>query len=106
MLMLTLLFLLVEIRIERTRQSSRSDHWQKEPPVRVLWEGGGLNMAQDQGRDRKLVSDEPYEVEYIHKQFPKHSHEQVVNALNECKKQLQGSESREKIMECLRGKLR
>jgi hypothetical protein len=63
-------------------------------------------MAKDQGRDRKLVSDEPYEVEYIHKQFPKHSHEQVVKALDECKKQLHGSESREKIMDCLRGKLK
>lgn len=59
-----------------------------------------------QSRDRNLVSNEPYEVEYIHKQFPKFSHDQVVKALEECKKQLKGSESREKIMECLKGKLK
>jgi hypothetical protein len=56
--------------------------------------------------DRKLVSNEPYEVEYIHKQFPKHTHEQVVKALDECKAELGGSESRDKIMACLRGKLK
>jgi hypothetical protein len=61
---------------------------------------------KDWGRDRGLVSDEPYEVGYIHKQFPKHSHEAVVKALEECKRQLKGSESREKIMECLKGKLK
>jgi hypothetical protein len=61
---------------------------------------------KDLGRDRGLVSDEPYEVEYIHKQFPKHSHEAVVKALEECKRKLKGSESREKVMECLRGKLK
>jgi hypothetical protein len=64
------------------------------------------DQKQDQGRDRKLVSDEKYEVEYIHKQFPKHSHEAVVKALDACKAQLKGSESREKIMECLKGKLK
>lgn len=61
---------------------------------------------KDLGRDRKLVSGQPHEVEYIHKQFPKHSHEAVVKSLDECKKQLKGSESREKIMECLKGKLK
>lgn len=60
----------------------------------------------DQGRDRKLVSNEPYEVEYIHKQFPKHSHEQVKKALAEAKAELKGSEDREKIMEILRRKLK
>jgi hypothetical protein len=54
---------------------------------------------KDQGRDRNLVSDEPYEIEYIHKQFPGKTHEAVYKAVEKAKKQLKGSESREKIME-------
>jgi hypothetical protein len=61
---------------------------------------------KDLGRDRKLVSNQPFEVEYVHKQFPKYSHEAVVKAIDECKAQLKGSESRGKIMECLKGKLK
>jgi hypothetical protein len=71
-------------------------------------EGEG-NMADDKkdlGRDRKLVSDQSYEVEYIHQQFPNHSHKAVVKALDACKAQLKRSESREKIMECLKDKLK
>lgn len=57
-------------------------------------------------RDRSLVSNEPWEVETIHQHFPKHTHEAVVKAVADCKKNLGGSESREKIMECLQTKLR
>jgi hypothetical protein len=60
---------------------------------------------KDQGRDRNLVSDEPYEIEYIHQQFPGKTHEAVHKAVQEAKQQLKGSEDREKIMEIVRKKL-
>jgi hypothetical protein len=56
-------------------------------------------------RDRNLVSDEPYEIEYIHRQFPGKSHQEVESAIKEAKAQLGGSEDRERIMEFLRQKL-
>jgi hypothetical protein len=59
-----------------------------------------------QSQDRKLVSSEPWEVETIHRHFPAKSHAEVERALQEVKKELSGSESREKIMERLREKLR
>lgn len=57
-------------------------------------------------RDRSLVSDESWEIETIHRKFPKQTHEAVEKAVADCKKNLGGSESREKIMECLESKLR
>lgn len=60
---------------------------------------------QARGTDRALVSEEPWEVETIHKHFPKRSHQEVATALEAAKKQLKGSESREKIMEILQKKL-
>ena len=56
-------------------------------------------------RDRALVSDESYEVEYIHRKFPNSTHRQVVAAIGACKKDLNGSEDRRKIMACVRKKL-
>ena len=52
-----------------------------------------------------MVSAEPYEIEYIHRQFPKKSHQEIVRAVAEAKRELGGSESREKIMRHLRQKL-
>jgi hypothetical protein len=57
-------------------------------------------------RDRGLVSGEGYEVEYIHRQFPGHSHQQVERAIQEAKSELGGSENRGRIMEILRRKLK
>ncbi|MDB6129327.1 MAG: hypothetical protein JWM04_434 [Verrucomicrobiales bacterium] len=56
--------------------------------------------------DRALVSDEKWEVETIHQHFPKFSHEEVVKAIEEAKRELKGSESREKIMEKLKTRLK
>jgi hypothetical protein len=64
----------------------------------------GSNRSRN--TDRNLVSDEPYEVEYIHKQFPNHSHEEVARALSAAKAELKGSESREKIMSILKRTLK
>jgi hypothetical protein len=55
-------------------------------------------------RDRNLVSGEPYEIEYIHRQFPGRSHQEVVSAIKEAKAQLGGSEDRTRIMQILREK--
>jgi hypothetical protein len=57
-------------------------------------------------RDRNLVSSEPYEIEYIHQQFPGKSHQEVLKAVKEAKAQLGGSEDRDRIMEILRQKLK
>jgi hypothetical protein len=56
-------------------------------------------MRNAQDRDR--VSNESHEVEYIHRKFPKHSHEAVERAIREAKAQLGGSENRERLMEIL-----
>jgi hypothetical protein len=68
--------------------------------------GSIFPYMKDQGRDRGLVSNEPYEIEYIHQQFPNKSHQEVASAIEEAKKELRGSESRDKVMELLRQKLR
>ena len=60
---------------------------------------------QSRATDRALVSDEPWEIETIHKHFPKRSHQEIKSAVEAAKKQLKGSESREKIMEILKQKL-
>ena len=57
-------------------------------------------------RDRRLISGEPYEIEYIHSRFPGHSHGEVERALREAKSELSGSEDRGRIMELLRRKLK
>jgi len=62
-------------------------------------------QKQSQSRDRGFVSDEAHEVEYIHQQFPSHSHEEVHRALQAAKAELKGSEDRDRIMQILRTKL-
>ena len=52
-------------------------------------------------RDRDLVSEEPYEIEYIHRKFPSHSHEEVHRAIEAAKAELKGSEDRDAIMKYL-----
>lgn len=64
-----------------------------------------MKGQNSQSRDRSLVSDEPYEVEYIHRQFPNRSHEEVLDALKAAKAELKGSEDRDRIMQILRQKL-
>lgn len=56
-------------------------------------------------RDRNRVSDEPYEIEYIHRKFPNHSHQEVEAAIRQAKSEMGGSESREKLMEILNRRL-
>jgi hypothetical protein len=57
-------------------------------------------------RDHGLVSDEPHEIEYIHQQFPNHSHQEVHQAIKAAKAELKGSERRDRIMDILRRKLK
>jgi hypothetical protein len=61
---------------------------------------------KDQARDRRLVSNEPHEIEYIHRQyFPGKTHQEVATAIAEAKKELNGSNDREEIMKILWQKL-
>jgi hypothetical protein len=64
-----------------------------------------VETKQARATDRALVSEEPWEVETIHKHFPSRSHPEVARALEDAKKPLKGSESREKVMEILKKKL-
>ena len=57
-------------------------------------------------RDRNLLSGEAHEIEYIHRQFPGRSHQEVERAIREAKAQLGGTENRGRIMEILRQKLK
>jgi hypothetical protein len=65
-----------------------------------------MKRQHSQSRDRGLISEEPYEIEYIHRQFPNHSHEEVHQALKAAKAQLKGSENRDRIMQIMREKLK
>jgi hypothetical protein len=56
-------------------------------------------------RDRNLISSEPHEIEYIHRQFPGKTHGEVERAVREAKAQL-GSQDRARIMQILRQKLK
>lgn len=56
-----------------------------------------MNNSQDRNR----VSNEPYEIEYIHRQFPGKSHAEVEQAIQRAKSEMGGSESRERLMEIL-----
>ena len=57
------------------------------------------------GQDRDRVSDQPWEVETIHEHFPAKTHQQVKDALAACKQET-GSVQRDKIMACMKKKLR
>ena len=57
-------------------------------------------------RDRNRVSNESYEIEYIHRQFPNRSHEEVERAIREAKSQMSGSEDRTRMMEILKRSLK
>jgi hypothetical protein len=62
-------------------------------------------LTMRDNRDRELISEEPYEIEYIHRQFPNRSHEEVHRAIESAKAQLHGSEDRKKIMQLVRKSL-
>lgn len=57
-------------------------------------------------QDRNRVSNEPYEIEYIHRHFPNHSHQEVERAIRQAKSQMGGSEDRQKLMEILKQTLK
>jgi hypothetical protein len=61
--------------------------------------------SRSRSADRARVSSEPWEIENIHKHFKDHSHEEVVKAVEECKREISPSADREKIMKCLENRL-
>ena len=64
-------------------------------------------QTKETTKDRGLnqVSAEPWEVEYIHRQLPTHSQEEITRAADECKRELHGSTNRDEILNCVRRKL-
>ena len=69
-------------------------------------------MADDPHKkheDGWFVSSQPHELEYFQKQmaeeFPNVSGQQVAAAIAACRKEIQPSEGRQKLIECVRRKL-
>ena len=62
------------------------------------------------GQDRRTVSSQPHEtasfVEAIQREFLDHPHEAIMEALDECRKEIAPSEDRQKLAECVRARLR
>jgi hypothetical protein len=55
--------------------------------------------------DSARTSAEPWEIEFVHQQFPTYPEEEITRALAECKKELLGAKDRNKISKCVRRKL-
>ena len=66
-----------------------------------LHQRSGRNYDMRNSQDRNRVSNEPYEIEYIHRHFPNRSHQEVEKAIRQAKSQMGGSEDREKLMQIL-----
>ena len=62
-------------------------------------------MRQRRKDKRGRTSGEPWEFEYLHRQLPAYSGDDITRVLDECKKELQGSEDRGEIETCARKKL-
>jgi hypothetical protein len=65
-------------------------------------------MADDpnnRGTDRWFVSWQPHEIDYVLNHFPRHPRDRVRSAVEICKKLIQPSEGRQKLMECIRKRL-
>jgi hypothetical protein len=45
-------------------------------------------MHRNQGTEQEVVSSEAFEVEYVHRQFPNNSHEEVVHAIEQLQRTL------------------
>ena len=61
------------------------------------------------GQDRHFVSSQPHEtttfIESIQREFHDHPREAIVEAVEQCRKEIAPSESREKLTECVRARL-
>ena len=61
------------------------------------------NSQHDLSRDRRLVSEEPHEINYVverlAEQFPKQDRTDLRRIVTEAKRKIEPSESREKLME-------
>ena len=54
---------------------------------------------------RGRLSGEPWEFEYLHQQLPTYHGAEITRVLDECKKELEGSEDRKELATCARKKL-
>lgn len=52
------------------------------------------------------VRPEPWELEYVHREFPTHSEKELEPAIESCKKQLPDPKDRKRIAECVSKKIR
>ena len=56
-------------------------------------------------RNNRLASNGLWQIEYIHRQFPGKSHDEIVAALESAKRELNGCEDRRKVVNRMRQKL-
>ncbi|MFN7139764.1 MAG: hypothetical protein ACK4UN_10530 [Limisphaerales bacterium] len=52
-------------------------------------------------QDRPMNKVDAWEIEDIHRHFPKHTYDEVLEALQDCQEDLSGSTTREKILQCM-----
>jgi len=48
---------------------------------------------------------EPWETEFLHREMPTHSREELEKLTSDCKRELGGTKDRKKLVECARRKL-
>ncbi len=63
-------------------------------------------MTRDQKpkTDKQSNRAEPWEVEFIHHEFPTHQIDDVERAADECKEEVKPATDREKVLKCVRRK--
>jgi hypothetical protein len=77
--------------------------WQVFPTLSFgRWHVQCRNDMTKASRDNCLASNGLWQIEYIHRQFPGKSHDEVVSALESAKRELNGSEDRHKIAKLMR----
>ncbi|MDB6024634.1 MAG: hypothetical protein JWM68_857 [Verrucomicrobiales bacterium] len=62
-------------------------------------------MPKPEKNKQDQPASEPWEVEYVHHELPTYPEAEVTRVLDECKKELHGSEDRNKLVTCTRKKL-
>ncbi|MBA4148871.1 MAG: hypothetical protein H0X66_12215 [Verrucomicrobia bacterium] len=51
------------------------------------------------------IPTQPWQIEDIHRHFPKHTHDEVLEALEDCQRELSAAENRNRILECMQSRL-
>lgn len=77
--------------VSRSKQRSRTSR-------------GLSRSATGQNHERPLIAEDPYEVKYLHKRFPRKTYREVMTAYEQCKDEIK-TEDRKQIMDCMKKRL-